>query len=342
MNILENYPTNNSYVPMWLKTDKIKTMKKLLPLLIFLFPFLFSCSKEVKIDIPGYEEQLCIDGSIETGMPPIVLLSKSQDIYAPTNLDAFLNSFISGATVTVSNGSSTVVLDEICTDNLPAGSEELAAQLFGIPVAELANYHLCAYTTLNTSVWGEVGKTYYLTVNFEGKTYTSSTQIVTPTNLTSSFWKPDGNSTEWGYSWASIADQANQYDGYKWEVKRINIGIDGQPRDAFFTKTYNPFFDDAFFDGLTFDFFYENPMSWDDPAIPSEGKGFYHLGDSVVIKLSKVDENVFNYYEKKFAQIQTAGNPFATPTNIPTNITGGALGVWAGFSPTYDTLYCVE
>lgn len=315
-------------------------MKHILPLLLILL--LFSCSKEVKIDIPGYEQQLCVDGSIETGMPPVVLLSKSQDIYSPTNLDAFLNSFISGATVTVSNGTSTVVLDEICTDNLPAGSEALAAQLFGIPETELANYHLCAYTTLNTSVWGEVGKTYYLTVSHEGKTYTSSTQIVQPTNLVNSFWKPDAGLTNWGYSWATLADPANQYDGYKWEVKRINTGIDGKPKDAFFTKTYNPFFDDNFFDGLTFEFFYENPMSWDDPMIPAEGKGYFQLGDSVVIKLSKVDQNVFEFYEKKYSQLLNGGNPFATPTNIPTNIIGGALGVWAGFSPSYDTLYCVE
>jgi hypothetical protein len=315
-------------------------MKQILPLILMLL--LFSCSKEVKIDIPGYEQQLCVDGSIETGMPPVVLLSKSQDIYSPTNLNAFLNSFISGATVTVSNGTSSVVLDEICTDNLPAGSEALAAQLFGIPETELANYHLCAYTTLNTSVWGEVGKTYYLTVSYEGKTYTSSTQIVQPTNLVNSFWKPGAGLTNWGYSWATLADPANQYDGYKWEVKRINTGINGEPRDAFFTKTYNPFFDDNFFDGLTFEFFYENPMSWDDPMTPAEGKGYFQMGDSVVIKLSKVDEKVYEFYEKKYAQLLNGGNPFATPTNVPTNITGGALGVWSGFSPSYDTLYCVE
>ena len=48
-----------------------------------------------------------------------------------------------------------------------------------------------------------------------------------------------------------------------------------------------------------------------------------------------------NFFEKKYVQLTTAGNPFATPTNIPTNIAGGALGVWAGYSTSYDTLYCV-
>jgi hypothetical protein len=38
--------------------------------------------------------------------------------------------------------------------------------------------------------------------------------------------------------------------------------------------------------------------------------------------------------------LQTTGNPFASPTMIPTNIVGGAQGVWAGYSPHFDTLIC--
>jgi len=40
--------------------------------------------------------------------------------------------------------------------------------------------------------------------------------------------------------------------------------------------------------------------------------------------------------------MQTSSNPFSTPVNIPTNVSGGALGIWAGYSPWYDTLYCVQ
>ena len=125
-----------------------------------------SCTKEVKIAIPGYAEQLVIDGNIETGMPPIVLISRSRDIYAPTNLDAYLNGFVSGASVTVSNGTKTVQLTEICSDNLPPGSEVMAAAVFGIPVDQLASLHICAYTSFDTEIWGEIGKTYDLSVTF--------------------------------------------------------------------------------------------------------------------------------------------------------------------------------
>lgn len=299
-----------------------------------------SCTKEVKIDIPGYEEQLVIDGRIETDMPPIILISKTKDIYSPTDIDAYLNSFVSGAIVTVSNGDTTVVLDEICTDNLPPGTEQMAADLFGIPVSELPNYHICAYTTFNTSIWGEVGKTYSLTVEFEGKTYTSSTKIVQSTALNSVYWKQDEDAPQgFGFSWANLTDPAGQYDAYMWEVKRLDIGDDGQPKDGAFKATFAPVWDDEFINGTTFDFAFENPNNRDE-NIPDEQKFYYGIGDTVVIKLSKLDVDVYEFLEKKYLQLQTTGNPFASPTAIPTNIKGGALGVWAGYSPHFDTLIC--
>ncbi|MCE2682985.1 MAG: DUF4249 domain-containing protein [Flavobacteriia bacterium] len=292
-----------------------------------------SCTKEVKIDIPGYEEQLVIDGNIETGMPPIVLISRSSDIYAPTNLDAYLNGFVSGAVVTVSNGTKTVELTEICTDNLPPGSEAMASAVFGIPIDQLASFHICAYTSFDSDIWGEVGKTYNLTVTFEGKTYTSTTSILQPTALDSVYWKTDDNYTDRGYSWATLSDPLNQYDAYRWEAKPIS--------DPVFYKPFQPFTDDQFFNGKTFDFSYENASNCNGTYEPAEYRCYYKLGDTVVIKVSKLPRDVFEFMEKKYTQIYSSGNPFATPINLPTNIVGGALGIWAGYSPWYDTLICL-
>lgn len=313
-------------------------MKKLIYISILAF-LAVSCTKEVEIDIPGYEEQVVIDGVIETGMPPIVMISKTKDIYAPTDIDAFLNGYISGAVITVSDGTNTVILDEWCSDNLPAGTEQMAADMFGIPVSELANYHICAYLSLDASIFGQVGKTYHLTVEYEGQTYESNTTIVQPTYLDSVYWRPEGASTTHGFSWAHLTDPPQKGDAYQWEIKRINTGADGLPIDKNFKKPFSPVVDDEFFNGLSFEFAYENPYAVD-PSLPEDEFGMYALGDTVVIKFSKMDNDVYEFMEKKYIQLQTAGNPFATPTNIPNNISGGALGVWAGYSPTYDTLIC--
>ena len=310
-------------------------MKKL----IYLFSILsfVSCTKEVEIDIPGYEEQIVIDGVIETGQPAIVLLSSTANIYSPTNLEAYLNGFVSGATIVVSDGILSDTLVEICTDNLPPGTEEIAAAFFGIPVDQLVTLNLCGY--FSTQIVGEVGKTYTLNVVVDGESYSSVTRILDPTPLDSLFWKPEPPLENHGWSWAVLSDPPGLNDAYRWEVKRLNMLPDGS-QDHLFYKPFGPFFDDAFFDGLTFEFAYENPINFFDETVSDDYRGYYEQGDTILVKLSKLGKSEFDFYEKKYNQMYTAGNPFATPTNIPTNIEGGALGVWAGFSPWSDTLIC--
>ena len=296
-----------------------------------------SCTKEVDIAIPGYEEQIVVDGSIKTGQPAIVLLSTTANIYSPTNLEAYLSGFISGATVVVSDGSITDTLVEICTDNLPPGTEELAAAFFGLPVEELINLNLCGY--FSTSIVGEVGKTYSLSVNVNDEIYTSVTSILQPTALDTLYWKPEPSLVDHGWSWATLSDPLGSFDAYLWEVQRLNTMPDGT-KDPIVYKPFGPYFDDSFFDGLTFEFAYENPINFFDEDVDLDYRGYYSQGDTILITLSKIGQAEFEFFEKKYNQMYTAGNPFATPTNIPSNIEGGALGIWAGFSPSVDTMFC--
>ncbi len=301
---------------------------------------LASCKKEVKVDIPGYVEKVVVDGSIETGTPPLILLSKTQNIYSATSLEAYLQGFISGAIITVSDGTTSVQLIEICSDNIPAGMEVLASQVFGIPVAQLGDYHLCAYTSLNPAIFGQVGKTYSLNIQYDGKTYTSSTSILSPAKLDSLYWKSENSTPGFGYAWAFFSEPAGTGDAYMWQVKRINNGTDGYDKDPVFNFVYNPVFDDQFVDGKGFEFATENPGDKDKTDIPSNTKYLYAQGDSVVVKFSTMDRPVFEFLEKKYIQLQSGGSPFSSPTFIESNISGGAIGVWAGFSPTLDTLIC--
>jgi hypothetical protein len=300
-----------------------------------------SCVKDVNIDIPGYESRLVIDGRIETGQPPFILLSKTQDIYAPTSIETYLNSFQSGAVITVSDGTNSIVLDEICSDNLPPGTEEVAAAIFGISISELENYHLCGYTTFNPLFFGQVGKTYTISIAFEGKTYTSETKIVAPVPLDQTHWKQDEDAPDgYGFAWAKLSDPGGVFNAYFWEARRINL-MNGQEKDARFERTFNPTFNDEFIDGTTFDFAYENPKAFNDPDLPQGARGKYKLFDSVIIKFSTMDEKSFEFLEKKFIQLQSTGNPFATPTVIPSHFSNGALGSWIGYSPSFDTLVCI-
>ena len=174
----------------------------------------------------------------------------------------------------------------------------------------------------------------------QGKSNQEPLSIGGYTPLDQVYWKQDpGANPGYGYSWATLTDPPG-YDAYMWEVKRINM-VDGNTKDPTFKATFSPVIDDEFFGGQTFDFYYENPFTWDDETVDDKDKGYYKVGDSVVIKFSKIDATVYDFLEKKYMQLGTAGNPFASPTAIPTNIQGGAIGLWAGYSPSFDTLYCV-
>ncbi|MCO5260168.1 MAG: DUF4249 domain-containing protein [Crocinitomicaceae bacterium] len=308
-------------------------------LFILIMISITSCSKEVKIDIPGYKEQLVVDGNITTGMPPIVILSKSKDIYSPTSLDAFLSGFVKDASVFVSDGTNEYPLTLLCSNDLPPGTEDLVAGFLGITPEQLSLYNVCAYTSLNSAIWGQVGKNYKLRIQHEGKEYTGSTALLTPVSLDSLWWKEDNKVPGFGYSYGRLTDNGGTWDAYNWEVKRINQ-INGKPIDSNFKAVFNSAFDDEFFNGKTFDFSYENPLNIDDKEIDKKERGFFKYGDTVVVKFSKIDKGTYDFLFSKMAQSMSNGNPFASPINVKTNLKGGCLGVWAGYSPIYDTLIC--
>lgn len=296
-----------------------------------------SCTKEVNVEIPGYAEQLVVDGRIETGSFPIVLLSKSQNVYAPTDLEAYLNSFVSDAQVDVSNGSTSVNLSLLPVSSLPLESKKMLAEMLKLNLNELQLLPIQVYSTTDASLIGEVGMTYTLDITYQGRNYSGSTSLLAPVALNNLFWKADESNSEYGYSWANLTDPANEYNAYKWEAKRINLTSSGEYLDDLFKRA--GYFDDHFFNGLTFEFSVENPLKRKDSTHLEAFKRYYRLGDTVVIKLSRLDNAVFNFFDKKSAQLENGGNPFATPVNIPSNISG-AFGIWAGISPWYDTLAC--
>lgn len=308
----------------------MKSHQLLIGLAVFL---LHACTKEVKIDLPPFEQKIVVDGRIEVGMPPVIILSRSQNLYSSTSLDAIQNNFVSGAQILVSDGSITDTLEQICTNNLDPSLKPLVAQFLGVSESDLDNFNYCAYTSFNAAIFGVVGKTYSLTINVEGKTYTSKTTIMPPPTIDSTYFKYNGTYTDRGYAWIVIDDNPNVYNTYFAQVKSLVT-------DTRFFTPYGPAFDDEYFNGLKFKFGIPNAGSYQNDSISKDMQGYFKVGDTAVVSLSSMDLDVYNFMLQKYAQVDNGGNPFASPANIPTNIVGGALGVWAGFAATYDTIPC--
>ncbi len=306
---------------------------------IFLLLSILSCSKEIQIDIPGYQEQLVVDGRIDAGGFPVVILTKSKNIYAASNFSEYIASMIFDASISINNGTNEVNLELISVSQLPLESQYRIAEMLKIEFELLPLIPFQVYSTTNPQMIGELGKTYFLKINYNNKFYEGSTQLLEPVALDYSNWTPNAINSDYGTLFSRLTDPANVRNAYKWEVKLITKKANNQPKDVIFRSSESPYFADDFFDGLSFEF--ETKYHAKDTTYPSGYRRHYKYGDSLVIKMSRVDNAVFDFFDKKEAQAESAGNPFATPVNIPSNLSNGALGIWAGYAPWYDTVYCI-
>ena len=55
---------------------------------------LSSCTKDVELDIPGAEEKMVVQGSIEPGQPPLVILTHTNPYFGTNNFTSIDQIFI--------------------------------------------------------------------------------------------------------------------------------------------------------------------------------------------------------------------------------------------------------
>ena len=285
-------------------------MKNLILLLIISVSFLMSCTQEINLSVVGGEKQIVIEGSIENGKHAKVIVTRNSPISQPINYN---NLLVANAKVYVSNG--------IITDTLK----------FNYPNYDSASSVPFLY--IGTSIIGAPHQTYYLTVVADGNKYTSVTTIPAPLRLDSVWWKKEPPYDSLGFAWARLSDPQGYGNCYKWYAKRAT-------KDRRFLAPYASAFDDKFIDGKTFDFAYGRGSDPNDVATapPAVDAGYFKNTDTVYIKFCTIDYNTCRFYETYESALDNNGNPFSSPVSIISNITGGGLGVWAGFGVTYDTI----
>lgn len=275
--------------------------------LMLLFP---SCEKDIELKVPEAEKKLVVEGHIENGKNPYVILTRTASFFQPTDSASLAQMLVLDATVTISDGTT--------TQSMALG---LNFDVFP-PIV---------YTT--TAMTGEAGKTYYLTIKTGGETYTASTTIPQPVPLDSVWFRLQGTSDSLGYAWAHLSDPPGLGNAYRWFAKRIG-------KDQIFIAPLGSAFDDKFIEGKSFDFAYnrgETPNSNKDDDTNEEA-GYFKEGDTIVVKFCTIDIPSFEFYRSYEVQASSQGNPFASPINIKSNVSNKAIGIWGGYGVSYDTI----
>lgn len=322
-------------------------------IVVALVTFLVACEKDITIDLPQAETKIVVQGSIEPGQPPIVVLTYSSGYFDPADINAIANSYVQDANVKMIHGGDTLVLDMYCTASLSPEQLILASQLLGLPPEAVLALNLCLYTSLNPNAFGVAGETYQLLVDKDEHHLHAVTKVNVPIAIDSLwFAPPSGNPLDTlGFIYGNMTDPDSSGNAYRWSTKRIShypqwitkdIYLRGQQKDMVFTNPLPSVYDDEFFNGLTFEFAYYRgriPFSdkFDDRG---DERGFYKRGDTVVVKGCSIDLNVYKFFKSYEDQLANQGSPFALPSNVKSNVTGG-LGVWAGYGAIYDTLVCL-
>ena len=316
-------------------------MRKIILIALAALAFI-SCEKEVDVDLPETEPKLVVEGVIENGQPPIVILTRTQSYFAPTSLSSIAGIFVKGAVITVSDGSTTATLQELSSEGLTEEQVAQAAELTGLDPTLLAEAGISVYTLLDNSMIGEVGRTYTLNVTGDGKSCSSITKIPNIVPWDSTWWRlaeQDADDDSSGYVWGRLTDPDTLGNGYRHYARRFYSADPDFVEDSRFISPLGTTFNDKYLNGLTVDLFAVRGRSPYTDNSEDETAGFFLRGDSVVMKFVSMGLDEADFYITYDNNVASQGDIFSTPANARGNISGG-LGIWAGWAAYYDTLVC--
>jgi hypothetical protein len=276
---------------------------------IFLFN---SCEKEITIKLPDVPKKLVVEGWIENGKNAVVIVTRSSPYFDSINFQTILASIVSNADVYVSDG--------VTTEKLQYTADPLLFPPF---------YYK------GSTIIGEIGKTYTLSIDVDGQNYKASTTIQETAKWDSIWFALNPDSDSIGNIYATAQEDGSKYNYYRAYTRILHLDTD-------FVPILGSVWDDKFFNGQKFTAqLYHGIASNIVAPNPDNSRGLgYKLGDTVLTRLSTMDYESFKFWKAAESEIFAGGNPFSSTTTVPTNISNGALGCWTGYGSTYDTIVC--
>lgn len=301
----------------------MKTLQKYILIIIaILSTGIYSCEKEISIDLPTQEPKIVVEGFVETGKAPYVVITRTAPYFEPIDSNTTDSIFVFDAKIYVNDGTT---FDTLSLEYNP---------MFFPPLV---------YKSHN--LIGEVGKTYNLTVEADGEVYTASTSVLNPVEIDSiwfelysgiddslgnvriRFLDPIGESNYYKIFSKSLSRDKKFVYSYGW--LRSDDMIDG---DTIYSRIYhgtenNDFVDTINYEEETEAMFYQRIL--------------FEPGEEVVVKLCAIEYEHYRFWDSYQRYFSNEGNPYASPTSLVTNISGKAIGIWGSYAASLDTVICI-
>ncbi len=281
---------------------------------------LLACEKEVDIDLGNNAPaKIVIEGGIENNTPPFVIITKSIGYFSTIDLNTLQNSYVHNAKVTVSDGTTVYPLKEYEIDTAGTGNK----------------FYAYSIDTSQGFLLGQFEKFYSLRVEVEGQVYEATTKIPIPTSLDSvlSFYPESREGI------VDVGPDARLLKIYFTDPDtpgnfiRYYTQRNGEP----FYPAQSSVFSDEIINGAPFNA--EFPLGEPYSSLKSfDSLGIAFVGDTVTLRWSAIDKQTYDFWSQYEYSLVTLGNPFASPIRVKSNISNGALGVWAGYGSIYTTI----
>jgi Domain of unknown function (DUF4249) len=294
-------------------------MVRLIGLALITILLCSSCEKNISIKVPDTTQNLVVEGYIENGQPPVVILSTSLNYFSQIDSTIINNLFVHGAQITINNGTRQVSLKEyeIDTTNgekffLYSIDSSMAGSFVGVP-----------------------GGQYNLSIQVNGNTYSATTSIPAYGIILDSL-----------YALKVIPTNQNPDTNLIILVGRFTDPPQLGDYARYFTKTNSgPFYpplnsvaDDELVNGTTFDITLAKGVDRNQPIPNNNNYGTFEIGDTITVKFCDIDKATYDFWRTWEYAFNDNGNPFSSPIDILGNISNGALGYWGGYNAMFKTI----
>ena len=316
---------------------------------------IFSCEKDIILDIPPGENDPVVEAWIYDGSGPLVMLSRQFSGYGSFNQATITDSLsIRGANVFV-NGVELVErnLFELPQDLLDQFLDaNRVPRVFGQFVDQLANLsleqqlafassqedsafinfvnNLNFYIDTSNSITGIGGAAYELLVQTEEKILSATTTI--PIKQDINFLRYELNNENPGFAEVFVnITVPDNFDAF------VLLATRRSDTTAFYIPDY-------FGGGLSDNGIYAGSGTIELPLLRGYSNdedpdlsvlGMFEVGDEVTLKWQNIDEDTYNFW---FSVFNDGGDtPFSSATIAQSNIHGG-VGIWAGYNTSYTTI----
>jgi hypothetical protein len=316
----------------------IKKLGAIVKILILCLAFT-SCERELDLTLNSGDPKVVVEASIENGDFPRVVLTNSTGFFDKIDLSSL--KFVTGATIKVTDLNTGYVIPLIEYNlKFPTGQGTDSVTY----TAYAPNFLAQPYD----SIIGQLEHCYKLDIVSNGKTYSAVTKIPNcKTPVFDSIWlQPENPSdpTDSAMEIRLIYDEPDTLGNYNRYSTQVLRQYKKDHLDEEFLTTFGSVINDKFTNGqrlpFTLDLGYSRRFSFADSVQRRylfEQQEIYP-GDTVNIRWMPIDYNTYTFWETLEYSRNSTGNPFAAPTKLYGNISGGAVGYWGGYGTRIITI----